>query len=322
MNKSVQSWRAVAGKACGVTAVILGLALPAENAVAAPGSSKPATKPAAKAKVLDLDALFAPGLSDAQFARELQKAKTAGASQQMQFEARLLHSMEGGDWSTLAGLLPEAERVLPSLEGKTSRLFSAPGQARGMLYGLRALRAHQQGDDAGFEKWIKEAFWTAPSMSELFVGWTQQFQQEQRMAKLVLPLDLQLATAEGKSTTLKQLLGGNKALLLDFWASWCGPCMELIPELKAKGKKLAPQGVIVAGINTENSAAKARQVKQGQKIALPWLIEPKGEPYSTPLGIDSIPRMILVTADGKIHFNGHPMDPQLAKALAKFGVKL
>jgi hypothetical protein len=78
----------------------------------------------------------------------------------------------------------------------------------------------------------------------------------------------------------------------------------------------------VVGLNTESNASIAAKVKQQKNISLPWLVEPKGEPYSGLLNIDSIPRMVLVSPEGKVLYNGHPSDPALKEALAKIGATL
>jgi hypothetical protein len=54
-------------------------------------------------------------------------------------------------------------------------------------------------------------------------------------------------------------------------------------------------------------------------MPLPWVLEPREQPLSKLLRIDSIPRAVLVTPDGKIAFSGHPEDRELETALSKIG---
>ena len=98
--------------------------------------------------------------------------------------------------------------------------------------------------------------------------------------------------------------------------------MALMPELKNKAKKLGPQGIVVAGMNVERGLKKAERTRKKLEIDFTWLVEPKGEPLSGPLEIDSIPRMVLISPEGKVLFNGHPQDAGLAEALAEIGVEL
>ena len=145
-------------------------------------------------------------------------------------------------------------------------------------------------------------------------------EEKKLMANLKVPMDLEIQTSAGEKTTLGDLAKGKKGVLLDFWASWCGPCMNLMPELQKKAKKLGSKGILVAGMNTEN-AGKAESVREKRKIGFTWLVEPEGRPLSQMLKINSIPRMILVAPDGKVLFNGHPMDDELVSTLADLGVK-
>ena len=141
-----------------------------------------------------------------------------------------------------------------------------------------------------------------------------------RMADLRLPMDMEIATSGGEKTTLGKLVKGKNGVLLDFWASWCGPCMALMPELQKKAKRYGSRGIVVAGMNTEN-ADKAEGVRRKRGIEFTWLVEPNGRALSQMLKINSIPRMILVNPEGKVLFNGHPMDDELTMALTELSAK-
>jgi hypothetical protein len=78
--------------------------------------------------------------------------------------------------------------------------------------------------------------------------------------------------------------------------------------------------VVVIGMNKDDNDAQtiAERVRNDKNMGeMPWLLEPAERPFSTLLEIDSIPRMVLLTPEGKILFNGHPEDPALWEALAK-----
>jgi thiol-disulfide isomerase/thioredoxin len=138
------------------------------------------------------------------------------------------------------------------------------------------------------------------------------------MVNVSIDMKLPITNSKAEATTLGDVLGKNKAVLLDFWASWCGPCMNLMPELRKKSEMLGKHGIVVAGMNTESDEAIADKVRgeKGMKDVV-WLVEPKARPFSGVLDINSIPRMILLSPEGKVLFNGHPEDAALWTALKK-----
>lgn len=141
----------------------------------------------------------------------------------------------------------------------------------------------------------------------------------------MLPTDIKLELTTGGTTTLADLMKGKKAILLDFWATFCGPCMRSMPELKHKAEVLIPQKVAVAAINVDsgNSKNKVEKIRADQKIDFAWLIDGKNHFYMNYFGIKAIPHMILLSGKGEILFRGHPNDTAgLKAALSKLDVKL
>jgi len=267
--------------------------------------------------------LFSPETTEEVFEAAFQQAVAQGASEQLLLEANITHGFYAEDTAPLVALVEPLRNLDANLDLKNSQLFKERRDYNGLLNAFQALQAGQENDAAAFEKHIKEALWLAsPIYQPLYLKWLNEYRAAEIMKNLTVPLETKLITSDGEETSFKEVLGENKALLVDFWASWCGPCMNAMDELKSKSTRLSGQGVMVVGLNTESDVAKASAVKKQKGMTLPWLIEPDGGPYSALLNIDSIPRMVLISPEGKVLYNGHPADPALKTALAKLDVTL
>ena len=105
--------------------------------------------------------------------------------------------------------------------------------------------------------------------------------------------------ATGESLSLGAFAGNGKYVLVDFWASWCGPCRREIPYLVAIDKDYAAKGVQVLGINVwdKEDAAKAAVAQLG--IAYPVIFTTDKTPTDA-YGIQGIPQILLIGPDGVI----------------------
>ncbi|MBI2812184.1 MAG: TlpA family protein disulfide reductase [Candidatus Melainabacteria bacterium] len=109
----------------------------------------------------------------------------------------------------------------------------------------------------------------------------------------------------------------GKVVLLDFWATWCGPCGELVPELNQYKKKFGNDLVII-GI-TDETAKEVKKFRKATPIDYDIALAPGEEMYNA-VGINGIPHCLVISADGIVRWQGFPPmdeDPLTEEKLAQ-----
>lgn len=124
---------------------------------------------------------------------------------------------------------------------------------------------------------------------------------------------------EGKTTKLSDYVGNGQYVLVDFWASWCGPCRAEIPNLIAAYNKYKGQGLQVLGIAAWDKPEATLKAIEEEKIPYPQIIN--SQRIATDLyGIRGIPEIILFAPDGKIlkrGLRGENIEKELKKVFGE-----
>jgi peroxiredoxin len=101
----------------------------------------------------------------------------------------------------------------------------------------------------------------------------------------------------GRTTHLADLHG--KVVVLDFWASWCPPCVEETPALNALQQRITAKGGMVLGISQDEDPAAYAKFLADQHVAFPTYREPEKK-VPTAYGTVMIPEAYLISRDGRI----------------------
>jgi cytochrome c biogenesis protein CcmG/thiol:disulfide interchange protein DsbE len=109
--------------------------------------------------------------------------------------------------------------------------------------------------------------------------------------------DFTLQTLDGEEITLSKLKG--KAILLDFWATWCGPCRESVPHLVEFYKSYQDQGFEVIGLSLDKSNPEAvRAFVKSFNIPYPIVVAP--DEVVRNYGVTGLPTTFLIDKGGKV----------------------
>ncbi|MCE9627108.1 MAG: redoxin domain-containing protein [Candidatus Eisenbacteria bacterium] len=103
--------------------------------------------------------------------------------------------------------------------------------------------------------------------------------------------------ADSKPVKLSDLKG--KVVLLDFWATWCGPCRRWLPIVAQAARDYADKGLVVYAVNERETVPQVRKYLEQQKIDIPVLMDLSGT-VGTNYRASSIPLSVVVGRDGNI----------------------
>ena len=166
----------------------------------------------------------------------------------------------------------------------------------------------------------------APDMIKLIGSLAPQLQERPEIARMKGALDAAMQTLEGNLFTdfeitqpdgsikkLSDYVGLGKYILVDFWASWCGPCRREIPNIKAVWEKYHGENFDVLSVAVWDKPEDTAKALEEEQLPWPQIVNAQRIPTDI-YGIEGIPHLILFGPDGSIvkrgeGLRGANMDP-------------
>ncbi len=115
-----------------------------------------------------------------------------------------------------------------------------------------------------------------------------------------------LNDADGNAVSLGDLKG--RVVMINFWASWCGPCRQEMPLLEQIHRKYEPLGFTLLGVNVEENSADGQAFLRDRPVSFPVLYDPENG-VSQLYDVVAMPSTVLIDRQGNVRYLHHGYKP-------------
>ncbi|MBC7979332.1 MAG: thioredoxin family protein [Armatimonadetes bacterium] len=251
------------------------------------------------------------------------EARALGITEQAILEARFLFHVDRNEDVEISALLPEFIRRKKIFKLSDSEIFANEEDWLAVTEYVQAIAALQRGENAAFKQHITEAFWLSPKQGAAFAPHIERMRLMDAMKDIRVDFSMKhISILTGDEVSLESILGEKKGLLLHFWSPLSQECEATLADFFITAADLLEKDMAVASILPETSdkvmeEAKKMLVETEKKIPGAWLVDTKQSPLGQRLKVQSVPVMVLLSANGHVLFNGHPTEDDFWEALGK-----
>jgi len=187
---------------------------------------------------------------------------------------------------------PESQEVKAAEVSIRSALAIAPSSTGLIFLEGRALAMMGRDDEAKemFQKYVDLV-----KTTDTYRTRAEHFIEDPTLAALRMAPAFTLTTSDGEQMSLDDM--GGKVVLLDFWATWCGPCKESLPEIQRIAKKFADQPFVVISISSDSNESTWKNFIRMNHMTWPQYRDANGA-LSRAYSVSAIPHYFSIDTDG------------------------